>query len=48
MYKIVVWSIAKNKWLVVSKHTDKNEAAEAWHRMNNNGVTPRMVKDNSL
>ena len=44
MYVIEVFSIKDRDWHIILTTGQKDHAEQTWHRLTNNGMTPRMRK----
>lgn len=44
IWQVQVWSISKQRWETFCTTGSRDKALEAWNRLNNDGLTPRMVK----
>ena len=44
MYVVEVFSIKNRNWRIILTTSQKDRAEETWHRLTNNGMSPRMRK----
>lgn len=44
LYQVQVWSIQRKRWETIYTTSDGTKAGEAYDRLNNNGVSPRIVR----